>query len=74
MEPLIPLFWTSADICLEFQSQGGSLACMLSHLHAMDSSDSPVVRYVMVVSMAAKLISLREETTVKHPVLTVYKK
>ena len=29
--PLVPLFWTSPDICPGFQSQGGSL-CMLSHL------------------------------------------
>ena len=30
--PLIPLFWTSGDVCPEFQSQGGSLAFVLSHL------------------------------------------
>ena len=28
--PLIPLFWTSGDICPGFQSQGGSLACLCS--------------------------------------------
>ena len=32
--PLIPLFWTSGDICPGFQSQGG-LACMLSCLRAI---------------------------------------
>ena len=35
MRPLIPLFWTSGDVC--HQCQG---ICMLHHLHAMDSSDS----------------------------------
>ena len=28
--PLVPLFWTSGDICPGFQSQGGSLACFLA--------------------------------------------
>ena len=28
--PLIPLFWTSCDICPGFQSQGGNLACFLT--------------------------------------------
>ena len=37
--PLIPLFWTSGDVCPGYQSQGGSLACVLSRLRAMDSSD-----------------------------------
>ena len=37
--------WT--DICPGFQSQGGSLACILSNLHAMDSSDSPLVRHML---------------------------
>ena len=27
---LIPLFWTSGDVCSGFQSQGGSLACFLT--------------------------------------------
>ena len=40
MGPLIPLFWTSGDACPRFQSQGGSLACMLRRLQAMDSSPS----------------------------------
>ena len=30
VESLIPLFWTSGDICLGFQSQGRSLACFLA--------------------------------------------
>ena len=41
--PLIPLFWASGDICLEIQSQGGTLACMLPRLRAIDSSDSSLV-------------------------------
>ena len=28
--PLIPLFWTSGDVCPGFQSQSGSLACFLA--------------------------------------------
>ena len=42
-EPLIPLFWTSGDICPKFQSQCGGITCMLPHLCAIDPSDSPVV-------------------------------
>ena len=38
MGPLISLFWTSGNVCPGFQSQGGSLTCTLSCLHAMDSS------------------------------------
>ena len=30
--PLIPLFWTSGDICPGFQRLGGYLTCMLLHL------------------------------------------
>ena len=45
--PLIPLFWTSGDVCPVFQSQGGSLACRLCCLHAMDSSDSPLVQHLL---------------------------
>ena len=30
MGPLIPLFWTSGDVCPGFQSQGGSPACFLT--------------------------------------------
>ena len=44
--PLIPLFWTSSDISPGFQSQGGSIACVLCHLHAMNSWDSPLVRHL----------------------------
>ena len=34
VEPLISLFWISGDVCPGLQSQGGSLACVLSHLHS----------------------------------------
>ena len=37
--PLIPLFWTSGDVCPVFQNYGGSHATMLPHLGSMDSSD-----------------------------------
>ena len=35
--PLIPLFWTSGDVSPGFESKGGSLACVLCCLHAMNS-------------------------------------
>ena len=35
------LFCTSDDLYPGFQSQGGSLPCLLPHLCAIDSSDSP---------------------------------
>ena len=38
--PLIPLFWTSSDICPWFQSQGRSLSCVLPHLCVMILLDS----------------------------------
>ena len=36
MGPLIPLFWTSGDVFPGFQSQSGSLACVLYRLCAMN--------------------------------------
>ena len=45
--PLIPLFWTSGDFSPEFQSQGGSLACVLPRLRTTDSWDSPLVRHLL---------------------------
>ena len=38
--PLIPLLWTSGDICPGFQSQGGSLKFVPCHQREMDFSDS----------------------------------
>ena len=37
------LFWTSDDVYPWIQSQVDSLACMLCHLCAIDSSESPLV-------------------------------
>ena len=48
VEVLIPLLWTSGDVCPRFQSQGGSLACILHHLHAMVFSDSPLVQHLLL--------------------------
>ena len=30
--PLMTLLWTSCDVCPGFQSQDGSLTCVISHL------------------------------------------
>ena len=45
--PLIPLFSTFGYACPGFQSQDGALICELPCLHAMDSSDSPLVRHLL---------------------------
>ena len=39
------------DISPGFQSRIGSLACMLPRLHVMDSSDSPLVQYLLTCTM-----------------------
>ena len=44
---LIPLYWTSGDTFPGFQSQGGSITCMFSCLHAMDFSDLPLVQHLL---------------------------
>ena len=44
---VIALFWISGDICPAFQSQGGSLTCVLPCLHAMDYSYSPLVQHLL---------------------------
>ena len=41
-----PLFWIYGDVCREFQSQGGYFVWMLPFLHAMDSSDSPLIGHL----------------------------
>ena len=53
--PLIPLFWTSGNLypwfgllvtsALAFKARVDPLACVLHHLHATESSGSPLVRY-----------------------------
>ena len=54
MGPLIPLFWTSGDICPGFQSQGESLfACFLSYVILRFTSGVRPTDCIEV-SMAAK--------------------
>ena len=50
---LISVFWTSGDVWPVFQSQGGFLVCVLCHLRAMDSSDSPLVWHLLTFSRPA---------------------
>ena len=47
MGPLIPLLWTSGDVCPGSQSQDGSLACMLCHLCTTHSPNSPPVQHLL---------------------------
>ena len=51
--PLIPLFWTSGDVCPGFQSQGGSLACFLTCVILRFTSDATPADCIEV-SMAAE--------------------
>ena len=46
---LIPLFWTSGEVCPGVQSQAGSFAWMFSCLCTTDSSDTPLVRHLLTV-------------------------
>ena len=42
--PILDFWW-----CLPgFQSQAGPVSCVISCLHAMDSSDSPLVQYLLI--------------------------
>ena len=60
VRPLIPLFWTSGDVCPGFSSQGGS-----SCLHASSLAHNRILRFIfgatpadfLAVSMAAKPFS-----------------
>ena len=61
MGTLIPLFWTSGDVCPGVQSQGGPLASVLSCLHTTDSSDSPLVQHLLTVKMSAWQPSLFDQ-------------
>ena len=47
MGPLIPLFWTSGDVCLQFQSQGGT-----PHLHASSLACNGILRFTSGVTSA----------------------
>ena len=57
MGPLIPLFWASGDVCPRFQSQGGSLVCVLSCQHAMESSDWPLVQHLLTSGRTKMIFS-----------------
>ena len=60
MGPLIPLFWTSGDICPGFENQGGplSLFASLRILHGMVSLDSSLVAAKPLLSFMLKPIDL----------------
>ena len=64
--PLIPLFWTSGVICPGFQSQGRFLACMLCHLHATVSSDSPLAWHLLISWQPAWQLSYSDPHTCKQ--------
>ena len=49
VEPLIPLFWTSGDICPGFQSQGG-----FPHLHAL----LPLLPIQYIIFLHRKIVIL----------------
>ena len=46
--PLVPLLWTSGDVCPGFQIQDGFLICMLHCLHTTAYSDSPMVWHLRI--------------------------
>ena len=46
-----------------FQSQGGSLTCMLCYLHAMNSSDSPLLWHLLTSWQSALQLSLFDPHT-----------
>ena len=45
--PLIPLFWIPGDIFPGFKARVDARACTPCHLHATDSSDSPLVWHLL---------------------------
>ena len=45
--PLIVLFWTLVTSAQGFKARVDSLACMLRHLYAMESSDSSLVWHLL---------------------------
>ena len=70
MEGIIPfcfatdtLLWTSGNICPGFQNQGGSLACVLYRLRAMDSSDSPLMRHLLTSCLQRSFFCTRVSGT-----------
>ena len=63
--PLIPLFWTSGDVCPGFQSQGGSLFGVLSCFRTIiQTLLSYCLRIaVFYIQMTKKIKKLEKETT-----------
>ena len=58
---LIPLFWTSGDVCPGFQSQGGSLACFLACVIPRFTSDSPADWIYLPYCLVAKTFRSKAE-------------
>ena len=46
LRSLIHLFWNSGDVCLGFKARGGS-PYLCASLPVMESSDSPLVQYLL---------------------------
>ena len=59
LEDTSPFCGATGDVCPRFQSQGGSLACVLCHLCTMGSSYSPLVRHLLTPWRPAWQSSLR---------------
>ena len=64
MGPLIPLFWTSGDVCPGFQSKGGFLACTLCCLRTIRFTSGSTPGDCIEVSMAASHVPYMLVTTV----------
>ena len=66
--PLIPLFWTSGDVCPGFHSQGGSLFAFFlgSAFSPVWSSDSPLVWHLLTAKRSAWQPSLFDPCTYTH--------
>ena len=53
MGPLIPLFWTSGDVCPRFQSQGGSISvCFLTWVILRFTSSATPADHIEVSMVA----------------------
>ena len=61
-----PLLRTSGNVYPGFQSQNGSFDCVLCHLCAMDSSDSPLVRHLLDSRWPAWQPRFSDPHTSKH--------
>ena len=60
------MFWTFSDVCPGFHRQDGSLTCMLSCLHGLHSSDSPLLQYLLTSWWPARELSLFDACVHKH--------